>query len=341
MKKKIIKRYSSADLVDRNALPKDAKIEKDDEGWYAYIYTYERTCPSCGREISNEYKLCPYCSKDFGIENERGNEIKENNKESNLSSKPDFILSESDIELGFQIAIKDATKKILFGLLWFMGGLIATLINPFLLFWGAILFGFVDMLIGIYRYLVFRFRFRKYVKSQETGQITDLSDYRIENVMYENLSLINRDIIIKQKKTIQVVLVVASMISIILIASMFSGIINLLPSQAPLYDEDFKLTGDGTTPTDDTLIEYLTYEIETEGYQTINIDLSVDGGKKVDICIDEQMTYSLYGSPDRHVEGVSSYSGSYETGSNARQTISIEIWNSNNYEEVTGHIKIS
>lgn len=36
--KKIIERYSSADLINRDVLPKDAKMEKDEEGWYAYIY---------------------------------------------------------------------------------------------------------------------------------------------------------------------------------------------------------------------------------------------------------------------------------------------------------------
>jgi len=107
-----------------------------------------------------------------------------------------------------------------------------------------------------------------------------------------------------------------------------------------IYDEDFSLTGDGTIPTDDTLIEYMVYEIETQGYVTINIDLTVEDGKKVDIYIDEQMSYSIYGMSDEHIEGVSSYSGSYKTGSNAHQTVSIEIWNSNNYEEVNGHIII-
>ena len=38
LKKKIIKRYESPDAVNRDELPNDAKLEKDDKGWYAYIY---------------------------------------------------------------------------------------------------------------------------------------------------------------------------------------------------------------------------------------------------------------------------------------------------------------
>lgn len=262
------------------------------------------------------------------------------NQEPTTPVKPEYVLTESEIELGFQIAIKEATKKILFGIFWFMGGLIATLINPFFLFWGAIIFGFYDMFLGVYRYLVFKFRLRKFVNSKENGQITDLNDYRIENVLYENLSMIGRDTIIKQKKTIQLVIILSLFISVILIAGMFSGIINLFPSQY-LFDEDFTLTGDGTIPTDDTLLEYMAYEIETEGYVVINIDLSVDDGKKVDIYCHEQMSFSFYGVSGEYIENVSSYSGSYETQSNANQIVYVEIWNSNNYKEVTGHIKIS
>jgi len=128
--------------------------------------------------------------------------------------------------------------------------------------------------------------------------------------------------------------------SLLLIIIIVPLVLSNIGFDSALFDEDFRLTGTGVTPTDDTLIEHMVYEIETEGYVTINIDLTVEDGKKVDIYIDEQMTYSFYGMPDKHIEDVSSYSGSYETGSNANQIVSIEIWNSNNYEEVTGHIRI-
>jgi hypothetical protein len=128
--------------------------------------------------------------------------------------------------------------------------------------------------------------------------------------------------------------------SLLLIIVIVPLILSNIGFNTAIYDEDFRLTGDGTIPTDDTLIEYMVYELETEGYITLNIDLIVDDGKKVDIYCHEQMVINPYGLSGDLIENVSSYSGSYETRSNAHQTVYVEIWNSNNYEEVTGHIRI-
>jgi len=36
--KKIIERYDSADDVDKDKLQEDVRVERDDKGWYAYVY---------------------------------------------------------------------------------------------------------------------------------------------------------------------------------------------------------------------------------------------------------------------------------------------------------------
>lgn len=47
---------------------------------------------------------------------------------------------------------KKAQRDILFGSLWIAGGIIGTLANIGLIFWGAILFGFMQCSKGIFNY---------------------------------------------------------------------------------------------------------------------------------------------------------------------------------------------
>jgi hypothetical protein len=47
---------------------------------------------------------------------------------------------------------KKAQRDILFGSLWITGGIIGTLANIGLIFWGAILFGFMQCSKGIFNY---------------------------------------------------------------------------------------------------------------------------------------------------------------------------------------------
>lgn len=61
------------------------------------------------------------------------------------------------------------------------------------------------MLVGLYRFIIFKLKFRKFKLNKETGNITNLYDYILENVLYENLSIMGREIVIKQKKLIQII----------------------------------------------------------------------------------------------------------------------------------------
>ncbi|WP_341905664.1 hypothetical protein [Fluviicola taffensis] len=47
---------------------------------------------------------------------------------------------------------KKAQREIVFGSLWMVGGIIGTLANIGLIFWGAILFGFIQCSKGIFNY---------------------------------------------------------------------------------------------------------------------------------------------------------------------------------------------
>ena len=271
------------------------------------------------------------------------NHIKQERVEPTTPVKPGYILTESNIELGFHIAIKESTKKILYGILWFMGGLIATIINPFILFFGAIIFGFYDIAVGIYRYLGIKFKLRKYKNFRDSGQTIDLNDYRLDGILYENLSMIDKEVIINQKKKIRLFIIISLCSSALIFGGILSGDIGWFDYDSVLYDEDFKLTGDGTIPTEDTYLEYMSYSVETEGYDyaTIYIDVQVDDGKKVDLHFHDTMSLSLYGGMSGdYIENVSSYSGTYKTSSNAPLTIYVDVWNVNNYEEVTGHIRV-
>jgi len=249
------------------------------------------------------------------------------------------LTKEDQMELRLQLDIKDGAKKAIYGFLAFIIGVIITWItftsssSYYIILWGAILFGFIYMIIGIHRYSTSKYKYNKLMRDRN-GSVMDGYDSSLKK--QEIQKMIGEPNVFSKK--VKILLIVIFCIVGIVIAGIFTGVINF---DSAIYDEDFRLTGDGTIPTDDTMIQYMSYQVETQGYVTLNIDLSVDDGKKVDIYCHEDMVINPFGLSGDHIENVSSYSGIYKTRSNGHQTVYVEIWNSNNYEEVTGHIKIS
>ena len=277
-------------------------------------------CSGCGAKIEENLKFCPECGK----------ELREEKLE-----RPDQGMK---IELGLRIAIREGLRKIFFGFLWFIGGLIVTLItlyspSPiFLIFWGAIIFGFIDMLIGLYRYGSANRKYKKFLAQKESGMFDNYDSFKIKYINYENLYPIDDETLNRDKKKWQIISVIAFCITAVFIAGFFTGFFQL---DFDMIDEDFTLTGDGTPPTEYTLIEVNYWEPYFSEGDYITIEGSVDDGKIADFLF-----YDTAGNPILSLcaENASSISRSWTVISSGTYTFA--VWNSQNYMEVTGHVKI-
>ncbi len=85
-------------------------------------------------------------------ENKKSAEVKNSLKERGLSDDAAYTIV-SSLVVEIKKAKKErAGKDILYGALWCVGGTIATLANIGFIFWGAILFGGIQLIKGLVNY---------------------------------------------------------------------------------------------------------------------------------------------------------------------------------------------
>jgi len=250
----------------------------------------------------------------------------------------EILTEEKKIELGLRIAVREGLRKIFFGFLWFIGGLIVTLItiyspSPiFLVFWGAIIFGFIDMLIGLYRYSSANWKYKKFLAKKESGMIDNYDSFKIKYINYENLIPIDDEILNRDKKKWQITSVIIFCIALVVIAGFFTGVFQF---DFDKIDESFTLNGDGTPPTEHTLIEVYYWELSLSKNDHVTIEGSVDAGKIVYFEFSDEYYNTV---PSLCAENASSISGSWIVTSSG--TYTFYVANSQNYREVTGRVKI-
>ena len=131
-------------------------------------------------------------------------------------------------------------------------------------------------------------------------------------------------------KKVKILLVVIFCVVGIAVAGIFTGVIHFAK-----VDESFTLTGSGTPPSYYTLVDGYYWELYLSKGDVVTIDASVNGGKIVNFEF-EDVNYNEISS--LCAENASSLHGKWTVTSSGKYTFG--VWNTQNYREVTGHVKI-
>ena len=105
---------------------------------------------STSEQTGNE--LYTYAANLVVIEGKNPDEIKAALIEKGLSNDAAYTIMASVKDQLQKEKKAQAGKDILYGALWCIGGTIATLANIGFIFWGAILFGGIQLIKGLYNY---------------------------------------------------------------------------------------------------------------------------------------------------------------------------------------------
>jgi len=116
-------------------------------------------CPKCDYKKIFDFTICPRCGYNLNEIAEKREILSRGNSvlKSEISSSPaNTIQSNNNLELA-----EKYKKKMIFGFFWFIGGIIVTAVTynaaasspsggRYFIAWGAILFGFFDMVRGFF-----------------------------------------------------------------------------------------------------------------------------------------------------------------------------------------------
>jgi len=118
------------------------------------------------------------------------------------------LSEEEKIEMGFQVGMNNALKRVVFGFLWFVIGtgiFIATLFSEspvIFIMWGAIAFGFIDILRGGIGYLLIKRKYNKF--NFQKGNISNYDDYKVSKVDYNTLYIFDKEELFRKRKILKV-----------------------------------------------------------------------------------------------------------------------------------------
>lgn len=150
------------------------------------------------------------------------------------------LTEEEKIEIGLQVGMNKSLKKIVFGFLWFIIGVaifIATLlsISPVIfIMWGAIAFGFIDIIRGGIGYFLTKRKYNKFCL--EKGSISNYDEYKIKKIDYNTVYIFDKEKLFRQRKILKFV-------SIIIIVFIVGSTLFLVSSFALTNIEKEKFVG--------------------------------------------------------------------------------------------------